>query len=211
MERLSGTPAEAGVRGLRSGITGVDKERRHVSVEPLPKQGCERRAEAVAIISVEPLPKQGCETVSVSVEPLPKQGCEALATWALHRVSVEPLPKQGCEETVKGKQHHVSVEPLPKQGCEATGHGYQIMTSLSGTPAEAGVRVRGEELRIDGESSQWNPCRSRGASIPLPWLHQGSVKSQWNPCRSRGARSRLETSRLSGTPAEAGVRAGNAQ
>ena len=47
-------------------------------------------------VSVEPLPKQGCEMSKAGqhqVEPLPKQGCEA----GPRRVSVEPLPKQGCE------------------------------------------------------------------------------------------------------------------
>ena len=59
---LSGTPAEAGVR---------DDAGRHcfrrglVSVEPLPKQGCEMAEDAMesvpGVVSVEPLPKQGCE------------------------------------------------------------------------------------------------------------------------------------------------------
>ena len=60
--RLSGTPAEAGVRG---GFGGHTTELCVVSVEPPPKQGCEdtwwchrwhRRR-----VSVEPPPKQGCE------------------------------------------------------------------------------------------------------------------------------------------------------
>ena len=39
----------------------------------------------------------------------------------------------------KGK---VSVEPLPKQGCEENFHAkVDAALSLSGTPAEAGVRV----------------------------------------------------------------------
>ena len=39
-------------------------------------------------------------------------------------------------------QKRVSVEPLPKQGCEKAGRILDCrLTSLSGTPAEAGVRV----------------------------------------------------------------------
>ena len=83
---LSGTPAEAGVRAQ---ITEGLSDFAGVSVEPLPKQGCEFfgardseewrrslsgtpaeagvRAEQVEMldgawqVSVEPLPKQGCE------------------------------------------------------------------------------------------------------------------------------------------------------
>ena len=65
----------------------------------------------------------------------------------------------------------------------------RILSSLSGTPAEAGVRAAS---RVEEAASGW---------------------SQWNPCRSRGARSECGTwvyyklPCLSGTPAEAGVRA----
>ena len=59
---LSGTPAEAGVRvghELNISMTKI------VSVEPLPKQGCEIRnflKDLIGgVVSVEPLPKQGCE------------------------------------------------------------------------------------------------------------------------------------------------------
>ena len=86
---LSGTPAEAGVR---------DDAGRHcfrrglVSVEPLPKQGCEMAEDAMesvpGVVSVEPLPKQGCED---AMESVPTSESE---------VSVEPLPKQGYEEDV---------------------------------------------------------------------------------------------------------------
>ena len=84
-------------------------------------------------------------------------------------------------------------------------------------------------------TSQWNPRRSRGARLhatrvdrwhsvsvePPPkqgceiinWvMGDGENESQWNPRRSRGASTTSETSHrdrccLSGTPAEAGVRA----
>ena len=87
----------------------------------------------------------------------------------------------------------VSVEPLPKQGCE--------------------LSCRTQPTTI-GALSQWNPCRSRGASRdrsyqgtgqvsvePLPkqgceWVagdgYYGDFGSQWNPCRSRGASPPLE-------------------
>ena len=59
----------------------------------------------------------------------------------------------------------VSVEPLPKQGCEVNSReSFYITTRLSGTPAEAGVRGVLEETFAASEESQWNPCRSRGAS-----------------------------------------------
>ena len=91
-EGLSGTPAEAGVRELNI--------------------------------------KEGYHALGVSVEPLPKQGCEHL----LLRLTEHRSP--------------VSVEPLPKQGCES------------------GEVTIGE----GGEASQWNPCRSRGASPHLECL-----------------------------------------
>ena len=129
---LSGTPAEAGVRGV-SRSTWMCYN--HVSVEPLPKQGCEQS----------------------SRNPLSRRIA----------VSVEPLPKQGCEMLIKHRR-------LPRNG-------------LSGTPAEAGVRD--VNWTLDGYSglSQWNPCRSRGAS--------------WWPMLSL-----IVAKCLSGTPAEAGVR-----
>ena len=65
--------------------------------------------------------------------------------WFRH-VSVEPLPKQGCELlNIKSNSSRVrvSVEPLPKQGCELSDLKTGFKESgLSGTPAEAGVRVR---------------------------------------------------------------------
>ena len=60
--------------------------------------------------------------------------------------------------------------------------------SLSGTPAEAGVRVEDNIIHNHCKVSQWNPRRSRGA-------------------RSRIRKPRTFAQCLSGTPAEAGVRA----
>ena len=61
--RLSGTPAEAGVR---DGAEKINADPRLVSVEPPPKQGCEASSSSwpsrIARVSVEPPPKQGCET-----------------------------------------------------------------------------------------------------------------------------------------------------
>ena len=59
--RLSGTPAEAGVRARLACSSGI---RQGVSVEPPPKQGCEDARHTLAgtkRVSVEPPPKQGCE------------------------------------------------------------------------------------------------------------------------------------------------------
>ena len=84
---------------------------------------------------------------------------------------------------------------------------------LSGTPAEAGVRVyRNFKPELSISSLSGTPAEAgvrdgRGRS-------NGCLdKSQWNPRRSRGARPgkkswMLRRLRLSGTPAEAGVRAG---
>ena len=162
----------------------------------------------------------------------------SLHVWGVS-VSVEPPPKQGCEGNCylcDASHDAVSVEPPPKQGCEAALlDGVNRGLSLSGTPAEAGVRdflhgpmnslqnvsvelppKQGCEDAVghaehEVERSQWNPRRSRGARhlCSRPWMSY--IKSQWNPRRSRGAR-RSEPGvvaprpSLSGTPAEAGVR-----
>ena len=135
LRRLSGTPAEAGVRG-------GDKPSRPPPGDESQWNPCRSRGAR----------SQGSDYVNcwfrVSVEPLPKQGCEnpwlnTMQSWVMSQwnpcrsrgarrdreyvnsllgdVSVEPLPKQGCEqETVMHRLNalHVSVEPLPKQGCE---------------------------------------------------------------------------------------------
>ena len=160
--------------------------------------------------------------------------------------------------------HHPSQwNPCRSRGarCPVTRRKLWLTASLSGTPAEAGVRgycicdslqcsiVSVEPLPKQGcegaeydpnswcNWSQWNPCRSRGASrldTVLKQIETGlsgtpaeagvregispgfqhNVGSQWNPCRSRGARGKVFSERrggrccLSGTPAEAGVRVG---
>ena len=89
------------------------------------------------IVSVEPLPKQGCEPFScrpistpclVSVEPLPKQGCEVAVRQAEFRQVIasqwNSCRSRGARRptTVARKIFpRVSVEPLPKQGCEQIG------------------------------------------------------------------------------------------
>ena len=179
--RLSGTPAEAGVRDGKT-VTGYILLL--VSVEPPPKQGCE---------SSPPGPPRG--HVRSQWNPRRSRGasCRTRNQRLGSRVSVEPPPKQGCEASQRktGPPLIVSVEPPPKQGCEdevmAEGAGF---SGLSGTPAEAGVR--GDDyvwFRFMWTESQWNPRRSRGA-------------------RSTFLQIRRTTPRLSGTPAEAGVRGG---
>ena len=181
---------------------------------------------------MEPLPKQGCEEeeerkhaeLMVSVEPLPKQGCEGTGTGhpaSGSTVSVEPLPKQGCELVEKV----VKANKLPSLSGTPAEAGVRAVNScsicswkqcLSGTPAEAGVRVDTDEtvwsvVQVSVEplpkqgcevqwrchsaidnGSQWNPCRSRGASPEGEKYSKLAEASQWNPCRSRGARTRQD-------------------
>ena len=84
----------------------------------------------------------------------------------------------------------VSVEPLPKQGCENDYHANYKgdAPSLSGTPAEAGVR----ELSERSLNMEWYGLSGTPAEAGV---RDGISHS--NTYRSR---------RLSGTPAEAGVR-----
>ena len=131
---LSGTPAEAGVRVERFSTLGTQVL---VSVEPLPKQGCEKARKS-------PQARRG----KVSVEPLPKQGCELNkpANSASLADSLSGTPAEaGVRDNICWTDRYgtvVSVEPLPKQGCE--GCCLRLVSrarrSLSGTPAEAGVR-----------------------------------------------------------------------
>ena len=133
---LSGTPAEAGVRACISGFVARPRE---VSVEPLPKQGCEADGPAAkkapAKVSVEPLPKQGCEKAYREVWP------------PSGKVSVEPLPKQGCEVTKRVRRTFGPTSRLSGTPAEAGVRVVQIPLDqlvrpcLSGTPAEAGVRA----------------------------------------------------------------------
>ena len=131
--RLSGTPAEAGVRGVptqhgcqgRTSLSGtpaeagvrdddfaIGKGKNRVSVEPPPKQGCEvyvlRRIYLRHCLSGTPA------EAGVRAGPQRRSGYGP-------RVSVEPPPKQGCETVERGARNWfltVPVEPPPKQGCE---------------------------------------------------------------------------------------------
>ena len=83
--RLSGTPAEAGVRG---GMWNY-------AVNPFTSQWNPRRSRG-ARRTVKHIRRDQ----QVSVEPPPKQGCEYsdfVMMMELGSVSVEPPPKQGCE------------------------------------------------------------------------------------------------------------------
>ena len=154
---LSGTPAEAGVREAGNSIRAYCYKSQW---NPCRSRG----ARFIVVYTIE-------DKLQVSVEPLPKQGCEGkIVDMRKYSspVSVEPLPKQGCEGSNSSQTSEicgVSVEPLPKQGCE-----------------QANKHIREGEI-----TSQWNPCRSRGARLCKAYnlgLKEG----------------------LSGTPAEAGVR-----
>ena len=155
--RLSGTPAEAGVRGFSGLIVGGACL---VSVEPPPKQGCEeiimddynkamssqwnprrsRGASAGVTLCMMPLAMS-------QWNPRRSRGASLLfiCSERRHDVSVEPPPKQGCEGIgvyMLFSKRPVSVEPPPKQGCESKAmQTRQDAYGLSGTPAEAGVRV----------------------------------------------------------------------
>ena len=84
---LSGTPAEAGVRACGFSILCISHSKSQWN--PCRSRGARRSRRMLCrrqlLVSVEPLPKQGCEVIlraragqsrKVSVEPLPKQGCE---------------------------------------------------------------------------------------------------------------------------------------
>ena len=82
----------------------------------------------------------------VSVEPLPKQGCEHKNLNHLmlqFHVSVEPLPKQGCEENMMSRMDKIiesQWNPCRSRGARSLASLVATHESLSGTPAEAGVR-----------------------------------------------------------------------
>ena len=83
----------------------------------------------------------------VSLEPLPKQGCETEEREtmsydsSLSGTPAEAGVRAGAAVAV-GAEIAVSVEPLPKQGCELHRQPSRLHR-LSGTPAEAGVRGAG--------------------------------------------------------------------
>ena len=107
----------------------------------------------------------------------------------------------------------VSVEPPPKQGCEQKrGALCYPLRSLSGTPAEAGVRVEEATDALMINESQWNPRRSRGARRSEPGVEFLERSLSGTPAEAgvralRMVHQRTGYRRLSGTPAEAGVRA----
>ena len=81
--------------------------------------------------------------------PPPKQGCEIWENGKAivsHDVSVEPPPKQGCEAAQAGEKGFVTVSqwnPRRSRGARSRMHAVRLTeASLSGTPAEAGVRVK---------------------------------------------------------------------
>ena len=82
------------------------------------------------------------------MEPPPKQGCESaeqLAAGVENRVSVEPPPKQGCEVTASDSpliQGTSQWNPRRSRGARGGRQRKKLgKNGLSGTPAEAGVRV----------------------------------------------------------------------
>ena len=154
----------------------------------------------------------------VSVEPLPKQGCELIKT-ALNTksTSLSGTPAEAGVRDVQLAALRPSYWGLSGTPAEAGVRGardvrlrLEHMSRLSGTPAEAGVRAHSAVHTIQATESQWNPCRSRGARIPcitiitikvglsgtpaeagvraaVAYMTEEEVWSQWNPCRSRGA------------------------
>ena len=104
---------------------------------------------------------------------------------------MEPPPKQGCEVPscdLLGRRALVSVEPPPKQGCEARSAKTKAPSlGLSGTPAEAGVRVGKLPTEFQDMLVSVEPPPKQGCE---------EINSAW----------KTPASGLSGTPAEAGVR-----
>ena len=159
--RLSGTPAEEGVRGSASYDI-----------------------------------KQGSRGLSGTPAEAGVRGayCYAVAV-ALGKSQWNPCRSRGAScghGWIDSDETHVSVEPLPKQGCErACLLGLSSpLPSLSGTPAEAGVRVE-----VQGEQVRSAP---RLSGTPA----EAGVRV------APGKTSRPPSTCLSGTPAEAGVREG---
>ena len=199
---LSGTPAEAGVRAAMG--VGVCPSF-HVSVEPPPKQGCERYVMHPVII---------LRRLSGTPAEAGVRDKDGRMPWGFRWVSVEPPPKQGCETAAWRMGYKVGQSqwnPRRSRGASCNGGGSMpIFSRLSGTPAEAGVRAVRNAPGNHLAASQWNPRRSRGARADAVSPSK-SAPSQWNPRRSRGASKldwylRHKFPGLSGTPAEAGVR-----
>ena len=85
----------------------------------------------------------------------------------------------------------VSVEPPPKQGCEVAILGViSFISCLSGTPAEAGVRVDPHGFPARYFHVSVEPPPKQGCEITKTIHTMKVAPSQWNPRRSRGARPR---------------------
>ena len=153
---------------------------------------------------MEPLPKQGCETTKLSkmTSSVPSQWNPCRSRGARRRVS-----------KIAGRAQSLSGTPA-EAGVRVGlgGHSMGVGICLSGTPAEAGVRVLGSpqgsrrpwglsgtpaeagvRAACSGASGAWTTSLS---GTPAEAGVRGVIKlapganaslSQWNPCRSRGA------------------------
>ena len=61
------------------------------------------------------------------------------------------------------------------------------MAGLSGTPAEAGVRDDNSLLLFSLVHVSVEPLPKQGCEVTKALKNKASGASQWNPCRSRGA------------------------
>ena len=177
---LSGTPAEAGVRVV---ITDHAILRCLVSVEPLPKQGCERLVTAYGHIAT-----------SLSGTPA-EAGVRALETFQFF-VKFGGLSGTPAEAGVRG--------------VNARYRDARAYRSQWNPCRSRGARGLDDTKAVPKAMSQWNPCRSRGASRGCgPGYLESAVSVEPLPkqgCELEG-RKLIELERsLSGTPAEAGVR-----
>ena len=128
------------------------------------------------------------------MEPPPKQGCElakCMSDYVARFVSVEPPPKQGCEKKEEDDMNHLSTSqwnPRRSRGASIHVRDYGCCaTSLSGTPAEAGVRVVGFFMNSPDDDVSVEPPPKQGCEPTASGSPEGSRRSQWNPRRSRGA------------------------
>ena len=180
-----------------------------VSVEPLPKQGCELAAQ-IAYLSGEvtsqwnPCRSRGASMFMVGMvhsltwsqwNPCRSRGARRVVDkflswfWSLSGTPAE-AGVRGSRGTNENRTNSVSVEPLPKQGCEWTTCFTMLRKpkSLSGTPAEAGVRgdfFINKKTWVDNVSVE--PLPKQGCELTSVSIYFRKISSQWNPCRSRGA------------------------
>ena len=139
--------------------------------------------------------RQGRRDCRVSVEPPPMQGCEACETQLeaeMLKVSVEPPPKQGCEKlerALQRAQEKSQWNPRRSRGARRRqGNFFGHVSSLSGTPAEAGVRAVVPQTLLGSLASLSGTPAEAGVREAVGWLEDAADRSQWNPRRSRGAR-----------------------